>query len=158
MLIRLLGPVDVVDDDGNVHGSTSAIRRTLLALFAIHAGRVLSADWLLEHVLEWRSPRVRAPRSSLPHLAASTRARSDSTSSRHAPAGTAFGWRRERWTACSRRVTRARGASEETDDGRAARLCAEGIGHRGAGSRSSTRRPRPISPTRRRAWTSCVSP
>jgi predicted ATPase/DNA-binding SARP family transcriptional activator len=50
VLIRLLGPVDVIDDDGAVHGSKSAIRRTLLALFAIHAGRVLSADWLLEHV------------------------------------------------------------------------------------------------------------
>ena len=49
MLIRLLGPVDVVDDDGNIRSSTSAIRRTLLALFAIHAGRVLSVDWLLEH-------------------------------------------------------------------------------------------------------------
>ena len=27
----------------------SALRRTLLALLAMHAGEVLSADWLLEH-------------------------------------------------------------------------------------------------------------
>src|SRR5262245_18997040 len=50
MLIRLLGPVDVVDDADNVRGSTSPIRRSLLAILAVHAGRVLSADWLLEHV------------------------------------------------------------------------------------------------------------
>ena len=56
MLIRLLGPVDVVDSAGNVHGSTSAIRRTLLALFALHPGRVLSAEWLLEHVWSGEVP------------------------------------------------------------------------------------------------------
>ena len=32
MLIRLLGPVDVVGDDGSVHHSASGLRRTLLAL------------------------------------------------------------------------------------------------------------------------------
>src|SRR6478609_5215175 len=50
MLIRLLGPVDVVDDDGTVRSSPSPIRRTLLSLLAIHANRVLAVDWLLERV------------------------------------------------------------------------------------------------------------
>jgi predicted ATPase/DNA-binding SARP family transcriptional activator len=57
VLIRLLGPVDVVDDDGTVHGSTSAIRQTILSLLAVHAGQVLSADWLLEHAWDGNVPR-----------------------------------------------------------------------------------------------------
>ncbi len=56
VLVRLLGPVDVVDDDGTVRGSVSAIRRTLLSLLAIHAGRVLSPDWLLEHAWDDKVP------------------------------------------------------------------------------------------------------
>ena len=50
LLIRLLGPVDVVGDDGSVRQSGSALRRSLLALLAMHPGRVLAPDWLMEHV------------------------------------------------------------------------------------------------------------
>jgi predicted ATPase/DNA-binding SARP family transcriptional activator len=50
VLVRLLGPVDVIDDSGVVCPIDSALRRTLLALLAMHAGKVLAADWLLEHV------------------------------------------------------------------------------------------------------------
>ena len=49
-LVRVLGPVDVLGDDGVVRQSGSALRRTLLALLALHRGEVLSPDWLLEHV------------------------------------------------------------------------------------------------------------
>jgi predicted ATPase/DNA-binding SARP family transcriptional activator len=49
-VVRVLGPVDVVADDGSVHQSGSALRRTLLALLAIHRGQVLSPGWLMEHV------------------------------------------------------------------------------------------------------------
>ena len=48
--IRLLGPVDVVGDDGSVRHSGSALRRTLLSLLALHPGQVLAPDWLMEHV------------------------------------------------------------------------------------------------------------
>lgn len=60
---RLLGPVDVVGDDGTVHQSASALRRALLALLGIHAGRVLSSDWLLE--LIWGDEQ---PDSGIPAL------------------------------------------------------------------------------------------
>jgi predicted ATPase/DNA-binding SARP family transcriptional activator len=50
VLVRLLGPVDVVGDDGSVRHSGSALRRTLLALLALHPGQVISPDWLMEHV------------------------------------------------------------------------------------------------------------
>jgi DNA-binding winged helix-turn-helix (wHTH) protein len=49
VLVRLLGPIEVVDDSGVVRPIGSALRRTLLALLAMRAGEVLSADWLLEH-------------------------------------------------------------------------------------------------------------
>jgi predicted ATPase/DNA-binding SARP family transcriptional activator len=49
VLVRLLGPVEVIDDSGAVRPIDSALRRTLLALLAIHAGEVLTFDWLLEH-------------------------------------------------------------------------------------------------------------
>ena len=48
--IRLLGPVDVVGDDGSVRHSGSALRRTLLSLLALHPGQVLAPDWLMEHM------------------------------------------------------------------------------------------------------------
>ena len=49
-VVRVLGPVDVVADDGSVLGSGSALRRTLLALLAVHRGEVLSPDLLMEHL------------------------------------------------------------------------------------------------------------
>ena len=39
VVIRLLGPVEVIDGVGNVHRVGSALRRTLLALMALRAGR-----------------------------------------------------------------------------------------------------------------------
>ena len=48
--IRLLGPVDVVGDDGSVRHSGSALRRTLLSLLALHPGQVLAPDWLMERM------------------------------------------------------------------------------------------------------------
>ena len=50
MQIRLLGPVDVVGDDGSVRRSGSALRRTLLSLLALRPGQVLASDWLMEHL------------------------------------------------------------------------------------------------------------
>ena len=49
MEVRLLGPVDLMDDAGIVRSPGSGLRRTLLALLGLRAGEVLSADWLLEH-------------------------------------------------------------------------------------------------------------
>ena len=49
-MVRLLGPVDVVTDDGSERQSGSALQRTILALLGLHAGQVLSPDWLMEHV------------------------------------------------------------------------------------------------------------
>jgi len=62
-LVRLLGPVDVVGDDGTERQSGSALRRTILALLALHAGQVLSPDWLMEHV--WGDDQ---PESGVPAL------------------------------------------------------------------------------------------
>lgn len=49
VLVRLLGPVDLVDGAGTVRSPASDLRRTLLALLAMRAGAVVSSDWLLEH-------------------------------------------------------------------------------------------------------------
>ena len=49
VLVRLLGPVDVVDSAGTVHAPDSALRRTLLSLLAMRPGEVVATDWLLEH-------------------------------------------------------------------------------------------------------------
>ena len=48
-LVRLLGPIDVVDGSGAICRTGSARRRTLLALLALRTGEVLSPEWLLEH-------------------------------------------------------------------------------------------------------------
>ena len=56
LLVRLLGPVDVVGDDGVVRQSGSALRRALLALLAVNAGHVLSSDWLMEHLWSGEQP------------------------------------------------------------------------------------------------------
>ena len=49
-LVRLLGPIDVVGDDGVERYASSALRFAILALLGLHAGQVLSPDWLMEHV------------------------------------------------------------------------------------------------------------
>ena len=49
VVVRLLGPVDVVDSSGARRALGSTLRRSLLALLALRAGEVLTADWLLEH-------------------------------------------------------------------------------------------------------------
>ena len=56
MLVRLLGPVDVTDDEGIVRHSGSALRRALLALLALRCGRVVAPDWLLEHLWAGDAP------------------------------------------------------------------------------------------------------
>ena len=56
MLVRVLGPVDVVGDDGTVRQSGSALRRALLALLAMNCGQVLSSDWLMENLWAGQSP------------------------------------------------------------------------------------------------------
>jgi predicted ATPase/DNA-binding SARP family transcriptional activator len=63
IVVRLLGPVEVVDSSGAVHSPDSALRRTLLALLAMRAGEVLTTDWLLEHA--WGGE---PPESGLPAL------------------------------------------------------------------------------------------
>src|SRR4051812_23397603 len=49
VVVRLLGPVDVVDSAGTARPLGSTLRRSLLALLALRAGEVLTGDWLLEH-------------------------------------------------------------------------------------------------------------
>ena len=56
VLVRLLGPVEMVDRCGVVRRPDSALRRTLLALLALRAGEVLSTDWLLEHAWAGEPP------------------------------------------------------------------------------------------------------
>ncbi len=62
-LVRLLGPIDVVGDDGVERYASSALRRAILALLGLHAGQVLSPDWLMEHV--WGEEQ---PESGIPAL------------------------------------------------------------------------------------------
>jgi predicted ATPase/DNA-binding SARP family transcriptional activator len=61
VVVRLLGPVDVVDSSGSVHAPDTALRRTLLALLAMRAGEVLATDWLLEHAWNGRPPGSGSP-------------------------------------------------------------------------------------------------
>lgn len=56
VVVRLLGPVEVIDDTGTAHPVGSALRRTLLALLALRAGQMVRADWLLEHAWEGEPP------------------------------------------------------------------------------------------------------
>lgn len=56
VVVRLLGPVEVIDGVGNQRPVGSALRRTLLALLALRAGEVVSADWLLEHAWAGEPP------------------------------------------------------------------------------------------------------
>ena len=125
VLIRLLGPVDLVDDVGDVRVSTSAIRRTLLALLALNAGRVLSADWLLEHAWNGDVPESgrRALRFHISHL---RRELGDQELVETCPGG-------YRLRVAPREVDTflvealGRAAREEPDDNRAAQLCVEAL-------------------------------
>src|SRR3954468_8641125 len=56
VVVRLLGPVDLIDGAGNVRPPASPIRRTLLALLALRPGEVVSGDWLLEHAPNGGAP------------------------------------------------------------------------------------------------------
>jgi hypothetical protein len=47
--VRCLGSVEVTDGSGSLCSIDSALRRPLLSVLAIHAGQVMTADWLLEH-------------------------------------------------------------------------------------------------------------
>ncbi|HZX55298.1 MAG TPA: winged helix-turn-helix domain-containing protein, partial [Ilumatobacteraceae bacterium] len=69
VLVRLLGPVDIVDGFG-AHPPGSPLRRTLLALMAIHAGKVVTSDWLMEHAWNGEPPqsRLRALRFHISRL------------------------------------------------------------------------------------------
>jgi len=71
-LVRLLGPVDVIDDAGVVHVPVSPRRRTLLALLALDSGRVVAADQLLDRVWDGAPPEsgVRALRFHVSRLRA----------------------------------------------------------------------------------------
>ena len=54
--IRLLGPVEVLDDDGVVHAPKTPLRRTLLALLALEAGRVIEPNRLLDRIWDGEPP------------------------------------------------------------------------------------------------------
>ncbi len=54
--VRLLGPVDVIDDDGVVHTPGSPLRCTLLALLALQPGTALDAETLLDRIWDGRAP------------------------------------------------------------------------------------------------------
>jgi predicted ATPase/DNA-binding SARP family transcriptional activator len=68
--VRLLGPIDVVSAENDVHVSGSPLRRTLVALLALRASETVSADWLLEHTWGSRPPesRLRALRFHISQL------------------------------------------------------------------------------------------
>ena len=70
VVVRLPGPVDVVDGAGNVWPPASPIRRTLLALLALRPGEVVSGDWLLDHAwnAEPRESGLRAARFHISQL------------------------------------------------------------------------------------------
>ena len=54
--VRLLGPIDVVDEDGQAHAPGSPLRRTILALLAVEAGRVVDAERLLDMAWDGEPP------------------------------------------------------------------------------------------------------
>jgi DNA-binding SARP family transcriptional activator len=125
VLIRLLGPVDVVDSAGNVHSSASAIRRTLLALFALHPGRVLSAEWLLEHV--WNGEVPESGRRALRfHISNLRRELGALDLVETCPGGYRLRVAPEEVDTCVVESL-GRAARDETDDGRAGQLCLEAL-------------------------------
>ena len=54
--VRLLGPIDVIDDHGVVHTPGSPLRYTLLALLALKPCMLVDAEALLDRVWEGRAP------------------------------------------------------------------------------------------------------
>ncbi len=63
MQVRLLGPVEVIDDQGAVVPLASPRQRVLLAGLCVHAGQVASTDWLVE--LLWGDDLPRDPPAAL---------------------------------------------------------------------------------------------
>ncbi len=55
-VVRLLGPVDVLADDGRVSAPGSPLRRSILVLLALDAGRVVDAEQLLDQVWDGEPP------------------------------------------------------------------------------------------------------
>ena len=47
MEYRILGPLELVDDDGQVVVLAGANRRALLTLLLLHANQIVSSDWLM---------------------------------------------------------------------------------------------------------------
>ncbi|MCP4960341.1 MAG: alpha/beta fold hydrolase [Actinomycetia bacterium] len=56
LVVRLLGPVDVIDEQGQVRASGSALRRSVLALLALEPGRVVDPEWLLDQAWDTTPP------------------------------------------------------------------------------------------------------
>src|SRR5690242_19082750 len=56
MRVRLLGPVDLVGDDGTVRDVPGVRRKAVLAALALAPRRVVSADWLVELVWDKAGP------------------------------------------------------------------------------------------------------
>lgn len=54
--VRLLGPVDVIDDHGVVHTPGSPLRCTLLALLALQPRSVVDSEALLDRIWDGRPP------------------------------------------------------------------------------------------------------
>ena len=69
-MVRLLGPVEVLDDDGVVHAPRTPLRRTLLALLALEAGKVVEPDSLIDRIWDGTPPEsgLRALRFHLSRL------------------------------------------------------------------------------------------
>jgi DNA-binding SARP family transcriptional activator len=59
VLVRLLGPIDVVDDDGVVRPVSGLRRKTVLAVLGLAAGEVVSTDQLLDALWEGQSSAIR---------------------------------------------------------------------------------------------------
>lgn len=55
-VVRLLGPVDVVDSTGEVHAPGSPVRATLLAVLGLDGGRVVEAERLLDVAWDGEPP------------------------------------------------------------------------------------------------------
>jgi hypothetical protein len=53
---RILGPLEVLDDDGRPLALGGAKQRTLLAVLLLHAGRVVSAERLMAVDLQVLNP------------------------------------------------------------------------------------------------------
>ena len=125
LLVRLLGSVDVVGDDGSVRHSVSALRRTLMALLAIRPGWVVAPDWLLEHVWGDEQPDsgLRALRF---HVSQLRKELGDAVSIETKPGGYRLVVARDSVDALIFEE-QTRVARSETDDERAADVCAAAL-------------------------------